>query len=86
MKTNLSKLAKKLSITRPTLYKKIQENGLDYWILESEKQNILNFMSLHNRFSPQELDSVLEWLSDNGCLSKNGEKFKEQFWNNLIKE
>jgi len=85
MKTSLTKLANKLEISRPTLYKRIKEDGLEHWTLIAEERNILNFQSLHNRFSPLELDSVLEWLDDNGCLSKRGVGFKNQFWKFLIK-
>jgi DNA-binding XRE family transcriptional regulator len=86
MKTNLSKMAKTLGISRPTLYKKIEEDGLEYWTLRAEETNILNFLGLHKRLSPEELDSVLEWLYDNGCLSSRGVKFKRKFWEYLIKE
>lgn len=85
-KVNLTKLAKDLGVSRPTLYKMTETDGLEYWVLQNEKQNLLNFLSLHNRFSPQELESVLEWLNDNGFLSKKGLQFRTKFWETLIKE
>jgi len=64
----------------------LANSGFNYeQYLTPEERNILNFQSLHNRFSPLELDSVLEWLDDNGCLSKRGVGFKNQFWKFLIK-
>ena len=48
------------------------------------KNKPLELQNEFNHLSPMDIDNLMEWLRDNGFLSKKGTKFSESFWAEFI--
>ena len=53
--------------------------------MNKETKQALELQNEFNHLSPMDIDNLMEWLRDNGFLSKKGTKFSESFWAEFIK-
>ncbi len=51
-----------------------------------ESYNVIPFSREYSHISPQDLEDILESLSDMGYLSEKGTKFRTAFWYLFIKK
>lgn len=87
-KLTKSQIAKNLGISRPTLDKKIKRGEeISLPILDAERMRMcIEFSATHKNITPQDLENVLEGLQDFGFLSKEGVRFRSNYWSLFIKE
>jgi len=48
------------------------------------KDKHIQFLKEFNYLAPTDLEDVLEYLEDNNLLTKDGKKFKNEFWKTFI--
>jgi len=53
--------------------------------MNKETKQALELQNEFNHLSPMDIDNLMEWLRDNGFLSKKGTEFSESFWAEFIK-
>ena len=84
---NKTKLAKRLGISRQTLYNRAKQ-GVSF----PEETNLameklaVKLMARQNHISPTDVEEVLEFLSDYGFVNEEGRVFTSAFWELFIKE
>ena len=83
---NKTKLAKRLGISRPTLYKRLQKGTVSEETDLAMEKLAVKLMSRQNHISPTDIDEVLEFLADYGHLTDEGRKFASSFWKLFIKD
>jgi len=86
----VTEIAKALNKSRPTVYKMIEDLGKDevnrLAFNASSGDKIIQILALHNEVSTKEMESILEFLADNGLLSDTGKAYRSNFWKTFIKE
>lgn len=85
---NKTKLAKRLGVSRPTLYKMIKDGSevvATDFNLEMQKLSITLSALLCN-VAPSDTESLLEFLNDHGFLNTEGQKFHKNYWQVFIKD
>ena len=83
-----AKLARKLGISRPTLDKRLKEGNIkDIVDVDIETMKLcIKIQALHPSVNPQNMESILEFLSDMKFLSNEGRVFASQHWYLFIKQ
>lgn len=85
-KVNKSQLAKRLGVSRPTVYKMISKMSKKDAQRVSNDSFICTALSNLPATSPQSIEQFLEWLEDNHCLSDEGKRLRLLIWERFIKE
>jgi hypothetical protein len=52
----------------------------------NNNEKAISFQNYFQNISPTDLEEIMEWLKDNGYLSKEGKTFKNKFWELFIRE
>lgn len=87
-KLSEDKISKQLGISRTTLWK-MRKGGkvIELPSIDLNAQvKCVSFSAKNNRFSPHDLENILEDLQDMGLLSEQGIQFRSQYWQLFIKE
>lgn len=83
---NKTKQAKRLGISRPTLYKKIKEGALKEQIDIEKEKLAIKLQAICLKSTPYEIDRMIEFLGDYNFLNDEGKQFASAFWRVFIKE
>lgn len=83
---NKTKLAKRLGVSRPTLYSRIKNGEVMEEVSFGFEKTAIKLAARQNNISPKDIEEILEFLSDYGYLNDEGRKFSSAFWRTFIKE